>query len=247
MLLTRCPECDTTFRVTDETLKKASGQVRCGRCASVFNAYAERTIGRQARGSRAPPKSRGASPRLDPPNPPRRPPPRPKPGRRRDAANPQAISATRDRVLATPLTSRSRAAYSWTRGGEQRPRSRWWSAARSRCSCSAPGSITSLTAGRRRSAPSRPQAARRELQTWTSIRDHRPGRDSGAQLAQARQPRSPRFRIAARASRIRPCSCLKDRWEQDRQPYVRSGGISSARYTARTTDVARRNGALERS
>ena len=41
MLLTRCPECDTTFRVTDETLKKASGQVRCGRCASVFNAYTE--------------------------------------------------------------------------------------------------------------------------------------------------------------------------------------------------------------
>jgi predicted Zn finger-like uncharacterized protein len=41
MLFTRCPECDTTFRVSDETLKKASGQVRCGRCASVFNAYAE--------------------------------------------------------------------------------------------------------------------------------------------------------------------------------------------------------------
>ncbi len=41
MLFTRCPECETTFRVTDETLKKASGQVRCGRCASVFNAYAE--------------------------------------------------------------------------------------------------------------------------------------------------------------------------------------------------------------
>jgi predicted Zn finger-like uncharacterized protein len=41
MLFTRCPECDTTFRVTDETLKKASGQVRCGRCASVFNAYSE--------------------------------------------------------------------------------------------------------------------------------------------------------------------------------------------------------------
>ncbi len=41
MLFTRCPECDTTFRVTDETLRKANGQVRCGRCASVFNAYAE--------------------------------------------------------------------------------------------------------------------------------------------------------------------------------------------------------------
>ena len=41
MLFTRCPECDTTFRVTDEALKKANGQVRCGRCASVFNAHAE--------------------------------------------------------------------------------------------------------------------------------------------------------------------------------------------------------------
>jgi predicted Zn finger-like uncharacterized protein len=41
MLFTRCPECETTFRVNDETLKKANGQVRCGRCASVFNAYAE--------------------------------------------------------------------------------------------------------------------------------------------------------------------------------------------------------------
>jgi predicted Zn finger-like uncharacterized protein len=42
MLFTRCPECATTFRVSDEALRKASGQVRCGRCASVFNAFAER-------------------------------------------------------------------------------------------------------------------------------------------------------------------------------------------------------------
>ena len=41
MLFTRCPSCDTTFRVTDEALVKASGQVRCGHCASVFNAYTE--------------------------------------------------------------------------------------------------------------------------------------------------------------------------------------------------------------
>jgi predicted Zn finger-like uncharacterized protein len=41
MLFTRCPDCDTTFRVTDEALQKAHGQVRCGRCASVFNAYSE--------------------------------------------------------------------------------------------------------------------------------------------------------------------------------------------------------------
>ncbi len=49
MLFTRCPDCDTTFRVTDDALKKANGQVRCGRCASVFNAYAER---REAPGER---------------------------------------------------------------------------------------------------------------------------------------------------------------------------------------------------
>jgi len=42
MFFTRCPDCDTTFRVTDDALQKANGQVRCGRCASVFNAYAER-------------------------------------------------------------------------------------------------------------------------------------------------------------------------------------------------------------
>jgi len=41
MLFTRCPACDTTFRVTDEALTKAGGQVRCGRCAGVFNANTE--------------------------------------------------------------------------------------------------------------------------------------------------------------------------------------------------------------
>ena len=39
MLLTRCPHCQTTFRITAEALSKAEGQVRCGRCANVFNAY----------------------------------------------------------------------------------------------------------------------------------------------------------------------------------------------------------------
>lgn len=41
MLFTRCPECDTTFRITADALRKADGQVRCGRCACVFNAYTE--------------------------------------------------------------------------------------------------------------------------------------------------------------------------------------------------------------
>ena len=45
MLFTRCPECTTTFRVSDEALQKANGQVRCGRCASVFNAVTEQVEG----------------------------------------------------------------------------------------------------------------------------------------------------------------------------------------------------------
>lgn len=40
MLFTRCPDCQTTFRVTNELLHKADGQVRCGRCSNIFNAYA---------------------------------------------------------------------------------------------------------------------------------------------------------------------------------------------------------------
>ena len=37
-MLTRCPRCDTTFRVTPEQLKARHGRVRCGHCQDVFNA-----------------------------------------------------------------------------------------------------------------------------------------------------------------------------------------------------------------
>jgi predicted Zn finger-like uncharacterized protein len=37
-MLTRCPECGTTFRVTPEQLKMRSGRVRCGSCRRVFDA-----------------------------------------------------------------------------------------------------------------------------------------------------------------------------------------------------------------
>ncbi len=36
--ITRCPNCSTAFRVTDEQLAAYHGQVRCGRCAFVFHA-----------------------------------------------------------------------------------------------------------------------------------------------------------------------------------------------------------------
>ena len=35
---TRCPDCQTIFRVTPEQLKARAGKVRCGHCQSVFNA-----------------------------------------------------------------------------------------------------------------------------------------------------------------------------------------------------------------
>lgn len=38
-MLTSCPECRTTFRVTQEHLALRRGLVRCGNCGVVFNAY----------------------------------------------------------------------------------------------------------------------------------------------------------------------------------------------------------------
>ena len=39
-MLTQCPNCETTFRVTAEILRVAEGQVRCGRCHTQFDALA---------------------------------------------------------------------------------------------------------------------------------------------------------------------------------------------------------------
>ncbi|MCX7169349.1 MAG: DUF3426 domain-containing protein [Proteobacteria bacterium] len=38
MMITRCPGCSTSFRVTPEQLKAVRGKVRCGQCQQVFNA-----------------------------------------------------------------------------------------------------------------------------------------------------------------------------------------------------------------
>ena len=37
-MLTRCPACTTSFRVTPDQLKARGGKVRCGKCQTVFNA-----------------------------------------------------------------------------------------------------------------------------------------------------------------------------------------------------------------
>ncbi|MCA1998925.1 MAG: zinc-ribbon domain-containing protein, partial [Hyphomicrobiales bacterium] len=41
MILTRCPNCSTVFRVTPEQLRVRHGQVRCGSCYATFNALSE--------------------------------------------------------------------------------------------------------------------------------------------------------------------------------------------------------------
>ncbi len=38
-MLTTCPECHTSFRVSQAQLDHRRGLVRCGRCSAVFNAY----------------------------------------------------------------------------------------------------------------------------------------------------------------------------------------------------------------
>lgn len=38
-LITRCPSCHTTFRVTPRELQAHGGQVRCGRCRTVFDGF----------------------------------------------------------------------------------------------------------------------------------------------------------------------------------------------------------------
>lgn len=38
MIVTRCPACQSAFRVTPEQLRAGSGRVRCGKCRTVFNA-----------------------------------------------------------------------------------------------------------------------------------------------------------------------------------------------------------------
>ena len=39
LMRTRCPACDTVFRVTSEQLRLKAGKVRCGHCQHVFNAF----------------------------------------------------------------------------------------------------------------------------------------------------------------------------------------------------------------
>lgn len=49
-LVTRCSNCDTTFRVTAQHLKAHGGDVRCGSCAHIFNGFATLTMVQETKG-----------------------------------------------------------------------------------------------------------------------------------------------------------------------------------------------------
>jgi len=61
-MYTRCSHCDTYFRVAREQLQASSGQVRCGRCHKVFDAFAALTsqLPASAEGAGATPAPEGA-------------------------------------------------------------------------------------------------------------------------------------------------------------------------------------------
>ncbi|MDC0662404.1 DUF3426 domain-containing protein [Marinobacter sp. SS21] len=56
-LLTRCPNCQTQFRVTEEQLGIANGKVRCGNCMEIFNAVQHQTITTSSRAAPAQPET----------------------------------------------------------------------------------------------------------------------------------------------------------------------------------------------
>ncbi|MCK6406625.1 MAG: DUF3426 domain-containing protein [Rhodocyclaceae bacterium] len=71
-MLTRCPACQTTFKVTPEQLKLRAGKVRCGKCQSVFNALdslADAPTGTPSPAATQQPSSPTTRPSTPPPQP----------------------------------------------------------------------------------------------------------------------------------------------------------------------------------
>ena len=83
-ILTRCPHCQTCFRVSDEQLNMASGKVRCGHCMGVFNAREAEVVEHQREKPPAPPQQQPE------------PPPQPKPAQREKPEEPTAAPSTND-------------------------------------------------------------------------------------------------------------------------------------------------------
>jgi predicted Zn finger-like uncharacterized protein len=52
-MYTRCPHCDTVYRVTPQQLQASSGQVKCGRCQAQFDAFSTLAAGLSAANQRS--------------------------------------------------------------------------------------------------------------------------------------------------------------------------------------------------
>ena len=61
-LYTRCPNCNTSFRVTTQQLQASSGQVRCGHCQKIFDAFATLTAQEPQPASQEPAASAAKAP-----------------------------------------------------------------------------------------------------------------------------------------------------------------------------------------
>jgi predicted Zn finger-like uncharacterized protein len=61
-LYTRCPACQTVFRVTTRELQLSSGRVRCGQCHEVFDAFASLTAQEPEPASAAPAAAQAVAP-----------------------------------------------------------------------------------------------------------------------------------------------------------------------------------------
>ena len=55
MMITRCPACQTVFRLRPEQLHARGGEVRCGHCFHPFNALENTVEVRDEGGAAAPP------------------------------------------------------------------------------------------------------------------------------------------------------------------------------------------------
>lgn len=70
-MLTRCPKCDTLYRLTTAQIEAAEGRVRCSRCNEVFNAieHLRKTADKPLEAAPAP-KAEPPAPIAPPPRPP---------------------------------------------------------------------------------------------------------------------------------------------------------------------------------
>src|SRR5690606_23671559 len=68
-LATKCPHCQTTFRVAHDQLKLRAGLVRCGHCKEIFNGI-EHLLPPEKPGAKTEAAPPSASPIATPPAPP---------------------------------------------------------------------------------------------------------------------------------------------------------------------------------